>query len=149
MTSYNFFKPTDIENSKVLPESLVFKGGSIDCSGGLLVDAQLTNVTLDSKDGSPIYVSALATLDDCVINGTDVLMQGHFSGTLNATGKVEFASGCVVVGIFNKGGEVYMHMLSDLDNLKISSMNSDKAKPALSSMDKLKSPYAIAAASSY
>jgi hypothetical protein len=140
MTNYNFFKPTDIENSKVLPESLILKGGSIDCSDGLLIDAQLTGVTIESKNDAPIYISALANLDDCVINGADVLVEGHFSGTLNASGKTEFAAGCVVVGIFNKGGEVYMHMLSDLDNLKISSMNSNKAKPALSSVSNAYTP---------
>jgi hypothetical protein len=145
MNDYNFFKPTDIENSKVLPESLVFKGGSIDCSGGLLVDGQLTDVTLESKDGSPIYISALAILQQCVINGSDVLIEGHFSGTLNATGKVEFASGCVAVGVFNKGGEVFMHALSDLDDLKISSLNSAKAKPSLAGG----TTYAMPVASNY
>ena len=128
MSSYNFFKPTDIENSKNLPESLVFKGGTIECTGGLLVDGQLTGVTIDSKDGSPIYISAMATLQQCVINGSDVLIEGHFSGTLNATGRVEFASGCVAVGVFNKGGEVFVHTLSDLDDLKFNSMNSSKVR---------------------
>jgi hypothetical protein len=121
MSQYNFFEPTDIAKAKLIPESLAFTGGAIDCSGGLLVDGNLTKVTLESKDGSPIYISALATLDDCIINGRDVLIEGHFSGVINADGKTEFASGCVVVGVFNKAGEVYMHKLADVDDLAVKS----------------------------
>jgi hypothetical protein len=121
MSQYQFFDPTAIAKAKLIPESLAFTGGSIDCSGGLLVDGNLTKVTLESKDGSPIYISALATLDDCVIHGRDVLIEGHFSGVINADGKTEFASGCVVVGVFNKAGEVYMHKLADVDDLAVKS----------------------------
>jgi cytoskeletal protein CcmA (bactofilin family) len=122
MSSYNFFKTTDIESSKAhMHETIVFRGGSLEAKNGLLIDGKLYGTTIDSKDGSPIYVSALAELDDCVINGVDVLIEGSFSGTLNASGKTEFASGCVAVGVFNKGEEVYIHKLADLDDLKLSS----------------------------
>ncbi len=123
--SYNFFKSADIESSKsTVPETLVLRGGSVEAEKGLLIDGKLFGTTIDSKDGSPIYVSALAELHDCVINGADVMIEGHFSGTINATGKTEFASGCVAVGIFNKGDEVYIHKLADLDDLKVSSKKS-------------------------
>lgn len=122
MSSYNLFKSADIESSKsTVPETLVLRGGTVEAEKGLLIDGKLFNTTIDSKDGSPIYVSALAELDNCVINGKDVLIEGSFSGTINASGKTEFASGCVVVGIFNKGDEVYIHKLADLDDLKVSS----------------------------
>ena len=120
MSNYNFFNTAALEKTETnLPESLKLKGGAIEAHGGLTVDAQLTGVTLDSKDGSTIYISALAKLEDCVINGKDVLIEGKFSGTLNATGQTEFASGCVAVGIFNKGDDVYIHKLADIDDLKV------------------------------
>lgn len=127
MSSYNLFKSVEIEASKsTVPETLVLRGGTVEAEKGLLIDGKLYGTTIDSKDGSPIFISALAELHDCVINGADVLIEGHFEGTLNATGKTEFASGCVAVGIFNKGDEVYIHKLADLDDLKVSSK---KVKP--------------------
>ena len=127
MSSYNLFKSAAIESSKsTVPETLVMRGGSVEAEKGLLIDGKLYGTTIDSKDGSPIFISALAELRDCVINGADVLIEGHFEGTLNATGKTEFAAGCVAIGIFNKGDEVYIHKLADLDDLKVSSK---KAKP--------------------
>lgn len=127
MSSYNLFKSADIESSKsTVPETLVLRGGTVEAEKGLLIDGKLYGTTIDSKDGSPIFISALAELRDCVINGADVLIEGHFEGTLNATGKTEFASGCVAIGIFNKGDEVYIHKLADLDDLKVSSK---KVKP--------------------
>ena len=127
MSSYNLFKSADIESSKsTVPETLVLRGGTVEAEKGLLIDGKLYGATIDSKDGSPIFISALAELHDCVINGADVLIEGHFEGTLNATGKTEFAAGCVAIGIFNKGDEVYIHKLADLDDLKVSSK---KVKP--------------------
>ena len=124
MSSYNLFKSAAIESSKsTVPETLVMRGGSVEAEKGLLIDGKLYGTTIDSKDGSPIFISALAELRDCVINGADVLIEGHFEGTLNATGKTEFAAGCVAIGIFNKGDEVYIHKLADLDDLKVSSKN--------------------------
>ncbi len=126
--SYNLFKSADIEASKsTVPETLVLRGGSVEAVKGLLIDGKLYGTTIDSKDGSPIFVSALAELHDCVINGADVLIEGHFEGTLNATGKTEFGSGCVAIGIFNKGDEVYIHKLADLEDLKVSSKKSKNA----------------------
>lgn len=137
MSSYTFFKQADIEQSRsTVPETLVLKGGSVEAVKGLLVDGKLSNMTIDSKDGSHIIISALAVLEDCVINGTDVMIEGQFSGTINAAGKTEFASGCVAVGVFNKGGEVYIHKLADLDDLKVTTVKNLK-KPTEQSAPQL------------
>ena len=125
MSSYQFFNAAYMEKCKSnVPETLVLRGGAVEAEKGLLVDGKLHDTTIESKDGSPIYISALAELTNCVINGKDVLIEGVFSGTLNASGKTEFASGCVAVGVFNKGGEVYIHTLADLEDLKVTSVKS-------------------------
>ena len=121
--TYQFFKPTDIEASKsLMPESLVFKGGTIDGKDSTLIDGKLSNTTITSVDNTPIYISSLAVLTECVINCHDLLIEGHFTGTINAKGKVELAAGCVVVGILNKADEVYMATLADVDDLQVRSL---------------------------
>lgn len=134
MTSYQFFKPTDLESAKSLvPESLVFRGGVIECKGGILVDGELHDTTIESKDGTAIFISAMAKLYNCTISGVDILVEGIFDGTINGTGKIEFASGCVAVGVCNKGSEVYMHPLADLDDLRVKSMKSQPTASAVTS----------------
>lgn len=129
MTTYQFFKPADLEAAKSLvPESLVIRGGVIECKGGILVDGELHDTTIESKDGTAIYISAMAKLYSCTLKGTDILIEGTFDGVINGTGKIEFASGCVAVGVCNKGSEVYMHPLADLDDLRVKSV---KAQPTV------------------
>ena len=125
--NYQFFKPTDIEASKSLvPESLIFKGGTIDGKDSTLIDGKLHGTTITSTDSTPVYISSLAHLTECVINCHDLLIEGHFTGTINAKGKVELAAGCVVVGVLNKDGEVYMATLADVDDLQVRSIKTPK-----------------------
>jgi hypothetical protein len=121
MTTRHFFKANDIEAAKsMVPQTLVIRGGAIESTGGILVDGVLHDVSIQSMDDSDIYISALAKLTNCTITGKNVLIEGKFDGgVINARGKAEFGSGSVAVGVFNKGDEVYMHPLSDLDDLNI------------------------------
>lgn len=123
-----FFSNRDVEAAKThIAELLNIKSGVLESKDGMLIDGRLTACEIKSTDDSPVCISALAVLDDCTIDGNDILIEGQFSGTINARGKVEFASGCVATGIFNKGGEVYVHPLADLDDLRIKSMARDAA----------------------
>lgn len=126
-----FFYDHNVEAAKThVAELLSIKSGVLDGRGGMLIDGRLSGCQIRSSDDSPICISALAVLDDRTIDGKDVLIEGQFSGTINARGKVEFASGCVATGIFNKGGEVYVHPLADLDDLRIKSMAREAAAGA-------------------
>lgn len=123
-----FFTNRDVEAAKThVAELLNIKSGLLESKDGMLIDGRLTGCQIKSADDSPVYVSALAVLEDCTIDGNDVLIEGQFSGIINAKGKVEFASGCVATGIFNKGGESYLHPLADLDDLRIKSMAREAA----------------------
>lgn len=125
--TYQFFKPTDMEASKsIVPASLNFKGGTIDGKDSTLIDGKLHGTTITSTDNTPIYISSMAHLTECVINCHDLMIEGHFTGTINAKGKVELAAGCVVVGILNKSDEVYMATLADVDDLQVRSIKTPK-----------------------
>jgi len=132
-----FFSQQVVESAKThLAEHLNIKGGELEARDGTLIDARLAGCVVKSVDDSPICVSALAMLSDCTIEGKDVLIEGQFSGTIVASGRVEFASGCIATGILNRGGEVYFHPLADLDDLRIKTLAREsgaisEVKPAL------------------
>lgn len=106
----------------LIPDSLVLKGGELSGERGMKVDGQLTNVKLVSTDDSPIHISPTAKLLNCVIDGKDVFIEGHYEGRIDAHGKVEFGAGSTVMGTCVKGedNEIYAHPLSDLDDLRFS-----------------------------
>jgi cytoskeletal protein CcmA (bactofilin family) len=142
-----FFDHESIEGAAMhVAEKMAFKDGVIEANDGLLVDGKLTNVTIKSVDGSPIYISALARLVDCNIEAADLLVEGSFSGNIIATGKAEFGSGCVVIGKLRRGAEVYVHRLADLDDLKVTSERSAAKDSTSSSVHDISSYQAQAAA---
>jgi cytoskeletal protein CcmA (bactofilin family) len=103
----------------LVPEALSLKNGTVEGTLGLRVDGKLTGVEIISTDDSLVHISALAVLSNCKLIGKDILIEGKFSGEISAAGKIEFAAGCTVLGTLNKSGEVYFHMLSDVEDLTI------------------------------
>lgn len=145
--SRQFFSNDAIEGAAMhVAEKMAFKDGVIEANEGLLIDGKLNNVTIKSVDGSPIYISALAHLVDCNIEAADLLVEGQVSGAIVATGKAEFGSGCVVVGKLRRSGEVYVHRLADLDDLKVTTTRSEAKDQASSSVHSINAYQVQAAA---
>jgi hypothetical protein len=122
-----YFKESQMKEALTqLPESVTLEGGVIRGKGGMVVDGTFTKTTFISDDETPMYFTSLSSLTDCVVNCHDALFEGQFTGTINCKGdkknretsKIEFGSGSITVGVFNKDAEVFMHVLADLDDLK-------------------------------
>ena len=122
-----FFKESQIRGALTqLPESVTLEGGVIHGKGGMTVDGTFNKTTFITDDESPMFFTSLSVLTDCVVHCNDALFEGQFTGTINCKGdkqnkdisKIEFGSGSVTIGVFNKDAEVSMHVLADLDDLK-------------------------------
>ena len=58
----------------LVPEAVAFKGGTLEGAGGLLIDGRLSDMNVVSTDGSLIHVSATAVMENCIIEGVDLLI---------------------------------------------------------------------------
>lgn len=103
-----YFEEHEITNcNSQVPNSVVIKDGVITGTKGLLLDGNLVGCHISTSDNSQIIVSARAELKDCVIEASDVLIDGKFSGTLAIRGKdgedvggrLEFGAGSQIRGI--------------------------------------------------
>lgn len=103
-----FFTEAEIGESKsLIPQHISIEGGVIKGVKGLLIDGNLKNCHISTADQSPIFVSAMAQLEGCVIEGHELLIDGKFQGTLAIKGKegedvggrLEYGSGAQVMGV--------------------------------------------------
>lgn len=103
-----YFEEHEITNcNSQVPNSVVIKSGVITGTKGLLLDGNLVDCHISTSDNSQIIVSARAELKECVIEGSDVLIDGKFSGTLAIRGKdgedvggrLEFGAGSQIRGV--------------------------------------------------
>lgn len=151
MSRYALFPSDCLASPKTrLSENTDQEGGTLRIKGGALIDGKLKGVTIISVDDSIIKISALATLDSCLVKGKDVIVEGIFSGEITAKGDVELGESCSVMGIINHGGGLMISGLADtveLTTKKIgavvlddnrsaattatAAVNSESAKPAV------------------
>lgn len=107
------------EPQSLFGHGLTFEGGTLRGNGGLLIDGKLENVSVTSEDGSAIVVSALADLDNCIINGHHVIVSGKFRGELNATGDLEITDSADILGLVNTGGRMLVSPLAVMEDVRI------------------------------
>lgn len=100
-------------------EGLSFEGGVLRGKGGLLIDGKLENVSVISEDGSPIVVSALANLNNCIIQGHHVVIGGKFRGELSADGDVEITDSASILGTINTGGRMLISPLAEMEDVRM------------------------------
>lgn len=122
--------PADIlsDAKTVIAHSIDFEGGTLRLSGGALIDGRLTRTTIISVDGSPTKISALANLDSCILNCKDIIIDGEFSGEINATGDVELGDTCRIQGTITHAGRVMTGALADTDAMKLKRFPQPKAQ---------------------
>ncbi|UUZ66301.1 hypothetical protein LP417_35395 (plasmid) [Polaromonas sp. P1-6] len=84
-------------------------------------------------DDSPIKVSALATLDGCVVNCKDIIVEGIFSGEINAKGDVELGESCTVMGTISHSGGLMISGLADTAEVSTKKVAPAKAAETRSS----------------
>jgi Polymer-forming cytoskeletal len=100
-----------------LSENTDQEGGILRIKGGALIDGKLKGVTIISVDDSIIKISALATLDACLVHGKDVIVEGIFSGEITAKGDVELGESCSVMGTIEHGGALMISALAEIAEL--------------------------------
>jgi cytoskeletal protein CcmA (bactofilin family) len=117
----------------VVSESTDQEGGTMRLKGGGLIDGKLKGVTIIVSDDSFLRISALATLDACVIHCKDIFIEGIVSGDINAKGDVELGESCTVMGSINHGGALMISALADtveMHTRKVAQVNSTGASNA-------------------
>lgn len=104
----------------ILQQSLVFVGGTVFVKGGLQIDATLKDVRVVAVDNKPIVLTALGTMQNCSIEGADVLVAGTFSGQVLARGDVEVTDTAEFSGSIRSSGVVVVNPLAgDADEITI------------------------------
>ena len=133
----------------MLSEYLELEGCTMRTNQVALIDGKLTDVTIISADNTPIKISALAVLTNCKIHCTDLLIEGQFSGEINAMGNIELGESAHVEGTAKVSGSLVISPLAEAVELKISHSSAKKAalvqetKPAPTSVYQLKSDQAM------
>lgn len=114
------FKDETFANPKtMISEHTELDGCNMKSKLGALIDGKLNNVIVTSSDDSPIKISALAVLTGCVINCTDLLIEGSFTGKINAKGSVELGESALVEGEASIEGTFVCSPLADSVDLKL------------------------------
>lgn len=121
MSDRKLVKPAATPQS-IVPASIVFKGGTIEGRGGLLIDGNLTGTTIMSMDQSVIHISAQAVLTDCKVNAQDLLIEGQFDGACPVKGNCEIGQSARVVGKVEVEGDFFKSRLADAVDLKVQHM---------------------------
>jgi len=104
----------------ILQQGLVFVGGTVFVKGGLQIDATLKDVRVVAADNKPIVLTALGTMQNCSIEGADVLVAGTFSGQVLARGDVEVTDTAEFSGSIRSSGVVVVNPLAgDADEITI------------------------------
>lgn len=111
-------QPTTTPQS-IVPASIVFKGGTIEGRGGLLIDGNLTGTTIVSMDDTVIHVSAQAVLTDCKITAKDLLIEGQFDGYCKIKGDCEVGQSAKVIGKIEVEGDFFKSRLADAVDLQV------------------------------
>lgn len=109
----------------LFPEGLVLKGGTLEGKDGLLIDGTLTTVQIKSVDGSLIHISATAVLEDCNVEGENVLLEGTFSGVINAAGDCEIGPSASVIGVVNVGGDLFKSKFADVRDMNVNTLKAE------------------------
>lgn len=134
MSRYKLFAEGNLPAPKtVVNETTDQEGGTLRLKGGALIDGRLTKVTIISVDDSPIKVSALATLDTCVVNCKDIIVEGIFSGEIHAKGDVELGESCTVMGSISHSGGLMISGLADTAEVttkKVAPAKAAEARPS-------------------
>lgn len=103
-----FFTSEEIDASQTsLHQGMTIEGGVITAEKGLVIDGHLKNCHISTTDKSAIFISAMATLEDCVVQSPDLLIDGKFKGTIVVEGKdgedvggrLEYGSGAQIFGV--------------------------------------------------
>lgn len=97
---------------EILQGTLMFVGGTVFVKGGVQIDAQLKNVTVQAMDNKPIVLTALGKMEDCYIKGEDVLICGDFTGEIQASGDVEVTNSARVAGVIRTSGHALISPLA-------------------------------------
>lgn len=133
-TNRKLFLFTDAEiiaANSLFPEHVTIKNATLAGAKGFLIDSKMVDCHISTTDGSPVFISALAKLENCKVEAGDVLIEGYFSGSIAATGKVELGAGCTMAGTLTKGGAVFLHPEADFEELVIKSLKSSPSKSAV------------------
>lgn len=133
-TNRKLFLFTDAEiiaANSLFPEHVTIKNATLAGAKGFLIDSKMADCHISTTDGSPVFISALAKLENCKVEAGDVLIEGYFSGSIAATGKVELGAGCTMAGTLTKGGAVFLHPEADFEELVIKSLKSSPSKAAV------------------
>lgn len=120
---------------EILQNSIMIVGGTVFVHGGLQIDAKLRNSIVKSLDGKPIVVTALGKLQDCVIEGTDVLVCGDFSGEIVAKGDVEVTDTATFSGNIKTGGYALISPVATEHNADVRIMPLPKDQPVAEVVD--------------
>lgn len=121
MSDRTLVKPTTTPQS-IVPASIVFKGGTIEGRGGLLIDGNLTGTTIVSMDESVIHISAQAVLTDCKVTANDLLIEGQFDGYCKVKGNCEVGQSAKVIGKMEVDGDFFKSRLADAVDLQVQHM---------------------------
>ena len=106
--------------AQLIDESFVLEGGTIRVKNGVLIDGQLTGVTIISESDAPVVVSALGKLDACIVECVNFLNEGEFSGEALVTGDVELGESSTSIGVIAFGGRFFAAApFADTADLKI------------------------------
>jgi cytoskeletal protein CcmA (bactofilin family) len=120
MNNYVLFSEDSLKAAQThVCENIEYEGGTLRVKGGAVINGNLSKTTIISVDGSPIKVSVLANLDGCVINGGDIIVDGAFSGEINAQGDVELGDTSSLQGTITHKGRVVIGSLAETEFLKI------------------------------
>jgi cytoskeletal protein CcmA (bactofilin family) len=104
---------------EVLQNTLIFDGGAIYARGGIQIDARMRNCRVVSQQQHPVTVSALGRMLKCQIVGQDVLIEGDFTGEIEASGDIEITNSARVAGLIRYGGELVIGPLVDRRKLRV------------------------------
>lgn len=129
----NRFTMFDIDSdpapSTSISKSTDAEGGTLRIKGGALIDGKLTKVTIISTDNSRVQLSVTAVLETCIIECQDLIIEGSFSGEINAKGDVELGSTCTVKGKLNHVGRVLINGLADAVDMHTRKIKATSAEP--------------------
>lgn len=116
---------------EIIQQTLAFVGGTVYVSGGAQIDAKLKNVSVVALDDKPIVLSALGQMENCLINGTDVLVCGDFSGEIRAKGDCEITPTARARGVVLVRGHVLISPLAaDSEEIRVGRLPAEAATDA-------------------
>lgn len=103
----------------IVGQHLSIEGGKLTLANDTVVDATLSGVHIVARNGAKLKLSALSTLDECLVDCGAVEVAGTFSGHIKAEGDVEIADSASIAGVIELAGRLSLGGEASMDDVRL------------------------------